>query len=103
MDFWIEMWIGHILASFLIVWMYNRSKGSILVAGIAHAALNTYQAFAPFSNSLYLVLSAAVLVVILGDRMWKRLPTNHPAVYRELEMIDLEKVIQEKKLEVSHV
>jgi hypothetical protein len=41
--------------------------------------------------------------VILGDRMWKRLPTNHPAVYRELEMIDLEKVIQEKKLEVSHV
>jgi len=103
LEFWIEMWIGHILASFLIVWMYNRSKGSILVAGIAHAALNTYQAFAPFSNSLYLVLSAAVLVVILGDRMWKRLPTNHPAVYQELEMIDLEKVVQEKKLEVSHV
>ncbi len=103
LEFWIEMWIGHILASFLIVWMYNRSKGSILVAGVAHAALNTYQAFAPVSNYLYLVLSAAVLVVILADRMWKKLPSNHPAVYRELKMIGLEKVIQEKKLEVSHV
>jgi membrane protease YdiL (CAAX protease family) len=103
LEFWIEMWIGHILASFLIVWMYNRSKGSILVAGIAHAAMNTYQAFAPFSNSLFLILSAAVLVVILSDRMWKRLTSDHPAVHQEPGMFELEKVVPEKKLEVSHV
>jgi len=101
--FWIEMWIGHILAAFLIVWMYNRSKGSILVAGIAHAAMNTYQAFAPFSNSLFLIMSAAALVVILGDRMWKRLPPDHPAVFREPEMVDLEGAVTGKTLEVSHV
>jgi len=82
MEFWIEMWIASILASFLIAWMYNRAKGSILVAGIAHAALNTYQAFAPFSNLFLLVLSIAAIVVILVDQMWKRLPSNHPAVYR---------------------
>jgi membrane protease YdiL (CAAX protease family) len=103
MEFWIEMWIGHILASFLIGWMYNRSKGSILVAGIVHAAMNTYQAFAPFSNSLFLILSAAALVVILGDRMWKKLPSNHPAVYQELNSIHLEKENKKEILEVSHV
>jgi len=101
--FWIEMLIGHILASFLIMWMYNRSKGSILVAGIAHAAMNTYQAFAPFSNSLFLIMSVAALVVILGDRMWKRMPPEHLAVYREPEMIDLEGTVTGKTLEVSHV
>jgi hypothetical protein len=35
--------------------------------------------------------------------MWKKLPSDHPAVYRKLEMINLEKVTTEKNLEVSHV
>jgi len=40
-QYWIEMYSGHILFSVLIVWFYNRSKGSILVAGTTHAAANT--------------------------------------------------------------
>jgi membrane protease YdiL (CAAX protease family) len=82
MEFWIDMGIGHILASLLIVWMFNRAKGSILVAGIAHAAMNTVQAFAPFGNLLFLVLSVAALVMILVDRMWEKLPPDHQAVYQ---------------------
>jgi membrane protease YdiL (CAAX protease family) len=103
MAFWIEMWTAHILASFLLVWMCNRAKGSILVAGIAHAAMNTVQAFAPSGNLLLPILSVAALLVILVDRMWQKLPTDHPAVYQELNSFHLEKENKKKILEVSHV
>jgi membrane protease YdiL (CAAX protease family) len=103
MAFWIEMWTAHILASFLIVWLCNRAKGSILVAGIAHAAMNTVQAFAPFGSLLFLVLSVAALVMILVDRMWKRLPPDHPAVYQEPNSFHLEKENKKELLEVSYV
>ncbi len=84
LQYWIEMYIGHILLSVLIVWIFNRAKGSILVAGFTHAATNTVQAFIPIKDmqSLYLTLFIAVLVVILVDRMWKKLPPNHLAVYQ---------------------
>ena len=49
------------------------------------------------------VLSIAALVVILVDRMWQRLPSAHPAVYREPVMIKFEKNITDDILEVSHV
>ena len=84
-EFWVEMYIGHILLSVLILWICNRAKGSILVAGFTHAATNTAQAFIPICDSLILTLSVAVLVVILVDRMWKKLPPDHPAVYRSPE------------------
>ena len=87
-EFLAAMYIGHILASVLIVWICNRARGSILVAGFAHAALNTAQAFIPFRDirSLYPTMFIAVLVLILVDRMWKNLPTDHSAVYRELAL-----------------
>ena len=88
------MYIGHMLLSVLIVWICNRAKGSILVAGFAHAATNTAQAFIPFRDirSLYPTLFIAVLVLILADRMWKKLPTDHPAVYQKTAMNDLKLV-----------
>jgi len=81
-NFWVEMYAGTILLSILIVWICNRANGSILVAGIAHAATNTVQAFVPNWGPLILVLSVTVVVLILVDRMWQKLPLNHPAVYQ---------------------
>jgi membrane protease YdiL (CAAX protease family) len=83
-QYWLIMYIGQILLSVLFAWIYNRAKGSILVAGFAHAATNTAQAFIPIQDvmSLYLILCIVVLVLILFDRMWKKLPTDHPAVYQ---------------------
>ncbi len=82
-QFWIEQYVGHVPATFLIVWLYNRSKGSILVAGFAHAAANTAFAFLPGVD--WFVLAAvnfvAVFVVVMIDRMWKKLPSDHPAVH----------------------
>lgn len=103
MEFWIDMWVMHILVSFVIVWMCNRAKGSILVAGIAHAAMNTVQAFFPFGNLLLLVMVFAALVVILVDRMWQKLPSDHPAVYQESKNIYTEEAYKKDILEVSHV
>ena len=80
--FWLEMFAGQILLSILIVWICNRANGSILVAGIAHAATNTVQAFVPNWGPLMLVFMTAVLLVVPIDRMWKKLPRDHPAVYQ---------------------
>jgi len=84
LQYWIEMYIVTVPLSLLIVWIYNRAKGSILVAGITHAASNTAVAFItpPDLQGLSLTLSVAALVMILVDRMWKKLPPDHPAVYR---------------------
>ena len=83
-DFWVEMYICHTLLSVFIVWLCNRAKGSILVAGITHAAVNTAQAFIPLQGiwGLILTWSVAALVMILVDRMWKKLPSDHPAVFQ---------------------
>ena len=83
-EYWIVQYALHITTALIIGWLYNRSRGSILVAGIAHAAANTGNAV--FSRMdpliLILVLAVAALVMILADRMWKKLPSDHPAVYQ---------------------
>jgi membrane protease YdiL (CAAX protease family) len=83
-QYWLERYVSIILASVFIVWICNRAQGSILVAGITHAAMNTAEAFIPIRDGLilYLIFFVAALVMILADRMWKKLPSNHPAVYR---------------------
>jgi hypothetical protein len=92
-----------LLLSVMIVWICNRARGSILVAGIAHAATNTVQAFTPFGSMLLPVLSVAALLMILVDKMWKKLPADFPALYRQPGIDKLEAGIKDETLEVSHV
>ena len=82
-SFWGEYYVVHVFFSLIIVWFYDRSGGSILVAGIAHAATNTAFAFMPRIDLPVFVgtVAVAALVLILADRMWKSLPPDHPAVY----------------------
>jgi uncharacterized protein len=83
-QFWAEQYTLHILSSLFIVWICNRGHGSILVAGITHAAANTVVAFIPLQDIRGPILTwmAAALALILVDRMWKKLPPDHPAVYK---------------------
>lgn len=85
LNFWIANSSLIVLSSIITGWFYNRSQGSILVAGIVHAAENTNaRLFLILDWNGYLVLKAVVaLVIILAGRMWKRLPSDHPAVYRD--------------------
>jgi membrane protease YdiL (CAAX protease family) len=82
LGFWIETYVGLVPATLVIVWICNRAKGSILVVGITHAAANTAFAFLPNLDwPVYnLVVAVAALVMILIDRMWQKLPSDHPAV-----------------------
>ena len=82
-QYWIIQYALHIPASVIIGWFYNRSKGSILVAGIAHAAANTADGFLDLDPTVFpLTLAFVALVLIVVDRMWKKLPPDHPAVYQ---------------------
>jgi membrane protease YdiL (CAAX protease family) len=83
-QYWSDMYINLVPATLLIVWFYNRSKGSILVAGTIHAAANTAFAFFPNLDwQVYNVLNAiVVLIIIIADRMWNKLPPDHQAVYK---------------------
>lgn len=84
-NFWIENGSLILLSSIITAWFYNRSKGSILVAGILHAAENSTVGLLLIQDwNMYLALKAVLaLVLILADRMWQRLPSDHPAVYQE--------------------
>jgi membrane protease YdiL (CAAX protease family) len=84
--FWGEYYLIHIFFSLIIVWFYNRSRGSILVAGIAHAAANTAFAFMPRIDLPVFLATVAVaaLALVLYDKMWQGLPLDHPAVSRWL-------------------
>jgi membrane protease YdiL (CAAX protease family) len=88
LNYWIERYIDLIPASIALGWLYNRSKGSILVVGIAHAASNTVIDIFPnidwyvFTTIMY----AAALFMIFMDRMWNKLPVENPAVYSETSM-----------------
>ncbi len=52
------------------------------VAGVAHAAANTALAFLPNLDFVVYtaIMATAALLLILIDRMWKRLPPEDPAV-----------------------
>jgi membrane protease YdiL (CAAX protease family) len=80
-QFWIENFIINIPFGLIIVWICNRSKGSILVAGITHASANTFESFVPNFSVFIVIIFCLALVMILVDRMWKKLPRDHPAVY----------------------
>jgi membrane protease YdiL (CAAX protease family) len=84
LQFWVEMYTGHILFSVFLVWICNRAGGSILVAGIAHASANTAFAFAALRHlrGVNVIWFVGALVLVLIDRMWKRLPDDHPVVYK---------------------
>lgn len=85
-SFWVNSCLLHIPSGIILCWCYNRSRGSVLVAGIAHASANTVVAFLqPLElNIMIIVLFVFVAVIVITDQMWKRLPEDHPAVQKAL-------------------
>jgi membrane protease YdiL (CAAX protease family) len=81
--FWQMSYLIHIPSSVIICWIFNRSRGSILIAGITHAATNTVMGmFGGFDITVIaIIFYAFVVVIVFVDRMWRKLPEDHPAVY----------------------
>jgi len=86
LSFWVSSYLFHIPSGIILCWCYNRSRGSVLIAGIAHASANTVVAFLqPLEQKIMIiVLFVFVVVIVMIDRMWKRLPEEHPAVQKSL-------------------
>lgn len=67
----------------ILAWLYNRTNGCLLVPVLFHPAMNAFgNAF--FGTAISKVLFIALMIfAIVSDRMWKKLPSDHPAVYQE--------------------
>jgi len=77
---WMPSW------SILFVWLYNRTKGSILAPVLFHASMNSMnplmRILPPTDAGTFLLVAFAVFALV-SDRMWRRLPVDSLAVYNE--------------------
>jgi membrane protease YdiL (CAAX protease family) len=75
-------WVLIVLVSVIFTWLFNRTKGSILVTALIHPAMNTTGSFLTGSLGALILLFLFTIFVIVLDRMWMRLPTDSPAIQR---------------------
>jgi membrane protease YdiL (CAAX protease family) len=69
----------------LFSWIYNRTNGSILPVAIFHASMNSMNPLMgifPITTAGNIMLIGLAIIVLVSDRMWQKLPKNHPAVYQ---------------------
>ena len=75
-------WVLIVLVTLIFNWLFNRTQGSILVTALIHPAMNTTGNFlTPSIGALILILVFTVFVIVL-DKMWRKLPTDNPAIYK---------------------
>jgi membrane protease YdiL (CAAX protease family) len=66
---WMPSW------SVLFVWVYNRTRGSILAPALFHASMNTMNPLMrvlPATDAGTFLLVASAVFAVVYDRMWKR-------------------------------
>jgi membrane protease YdiL (CAAX protease family) len=70
----------------LFTWVYNRTNGSILAPAVFHASMNSINPLIevfPITTAGNIFLVSFAIIVVVSDRMWRRLPEGHPAVYQD--------------------
>jgi membrane protease YdiL (CAAX protease family) len=60
--------------SVLLMWVFNRTQGSVLAPALFHPAMNTSGALLPATDAATVLFAVLVSVVIVRERMWRRLP-----------------------------
>jgi membrane protease YdiL (CAAX protease family) len=61
----------------LFTWLYNRSKGNLLVMVLLHTAVNVTSGIVAPAIGMYVVTAIAVASLIVFDRMYRRLPEGN--------------------------
>jgi membrane protease YdiL (CAAX protease family) len=77
--------LWNLVFAILMSWLYNRTNGSVLAPAIFHAAMNAFGNQFSITTAGNVMFIALVVFVIVYDKMWKKLPSDHPAVYRSPE------------------
>ena len=70
----------------LFSWIFIRTNGNIWAVVIFHSSMNSMNPLAvifPVTTAGNILLVTFALVVVIVDRMWRKLPEDHPAVYQE--------------------
>lgn len=71
----------------LFAWVYNRTKGSILAPAVFHASMNSMNPLVgifPITTAGSILLVGFAVAVVIAERMWQKLPEDHPAVYQDV-------------------
>jgi membrane protease YdiL (CAAX protease family) len=74
--------LWNLLISILLTWLYNRTNGSLLAPALLHPAMNTFGNMISFTPAARVLIVALTIFAIFFDRMWKKLPEDHPAVVK---------------------
>jgi membrane protease YdiL (CAAX protease family) len=75
----------YLFITMLFSWIYNRTDGSILVVAVFHASMtsmNRLTGVFPLTTTGILLLIGFAMTAMIQDRMWCRLPKDHPAVHQ---------------------
>jgi membrane protease YdiL (CAAX protease family) len=74
-------YVGTFTHCIIIAWLFNRTGGSILVAGLLHVSSNVSRLFIPETAVFQIARPAFCILLIVIYRMWKKLPADSSAVY----------------------
>lgn len=78
--------IGSFFGRFLLTWLFIRSSGEWLTGLLLHTSVNVTSQFVPLTNASLVVDGMVALLVIIGGRMWQRLPKEYAPVHTEVSL-----------------
>lgn len=67
-----EYYVGTFSHCILISWLFNRTKGSILVAGLLHVFSNVSRLYIPETSAFLFIRPAFCVSLIIIYKMWKK-------------------------------
>jgi len=68
----LEYYVGTFSHCILISWLFNRTGGSILVAGLVHVFSNVSRLYIPETSAFLVVRPAFCLALVLIQGMWRK-------------------------------
>jgi membrane protease YdiL (CAAX protease family) len=79
---YLDAYWSFFLNSLILAWLFNHTKGSILVAGLFHVSWNISIMFLPFPDAYDFIRPVFCVLIIALDQMWRKLPLDSAAVYQ---------------------
>ena len=76
-------WVLIVLVTVIFTWIFNRTKGSVLVTALLHPAMNATTKYLTGSLGALMLLFLFMIFVVVLDKMWRKLPAENPAIYQE--------------------